>query len=118
MVTVWEDARQDRGIYAQNLSAAGLLGPVTATRGPRAALPLALYPNPGPAATLRLQLPLPQQVTLRLTDMTGRLVQLRSVPLPAGVQEVPLRADELAPGLYLVQTEVAGQPLRATWAKQ
>lgn len=117
LVTAWEDRRLDGGIYAQNLSTTGQLGPVTATRPARAAQPLTLYPNPGSAVTLRLQLPRPQQVTLRLTDLAGRLVRQQQLHLAAGAQEVPLRAADLAAGLYLVQTEVAGQPLRATWAK-
>lgn len=117
LVTVWQDQRQDDGIYAQNLSSSGQLGIITATRAVQAQ-PLALYPNPGPSATLRLQLPQPQQVTVRLTDLTGRLVLEQQLPLPAGTQQVPLRADNLAAGLYLVHTEVAGQALRATWSKQ
>lgn len=42
----------------------------------------------------------------------------QQLQLPAGTQQVPLPADNLAAGLYLVQTEVGGQLLRATWSKQ
>ncbi|RAK69405.1 T9SS type A sorting domain-containing protein [Hymenobacter edaphi] len=117
LVTVWEDARQDRGIYAQNLSSGGLMGTATATRAGRAARPLTLFPNPGAAPTLRLQLPQPQTLTLRLTDLAGRVVQQRTVALPAGAHDVPLPAADLAAGLYVVHTEVAGQALRGTWVK-
>lgn len=118
LVVSWQDNRQDNGIYAQNVRNDGQLGLVTAAHQAKAAQPLALYPNPGATATLRLALPQAQPVTLCLRDLTGRVVQQRRVVLPAGVQDVPLRAEHVAAGLYVVDAEVAGQVLRTTWVKQ
>ena len=118
VVLSWQDNRQDKGIYVQNVRDEGRLGAqVLATRPGLVAQPLALYPNPGLAPTLRLPLTQSQAVTLRLRDATGRLVLEQQVTLPAGSQEVPLRAEALAAGLYLVEASTATALWRGQWVK-
>ncbi|MDX1907607.1 MAG: T9SS type A sorting domain-containing protein [Bacteroidia bacterium] len=69
---------------------------------------LRLYPNPTRTqVNIQLTLPAPATVTLRLTDLQGRLLrQLHSGPQPAGDQTfvMPLPAD-LPSGLYYVQVQ-------------
>ena len=118
LVLSWQDNRQGAGIYAQNVRNDGQLGVVLGTRAPQSAQPLQLYPNPGAAPSLRLDLPRAQTVTLSLRDAQGRLVQQQHVTLPTGTHTVPLRAEGLAAGLYLVEASATDGPRwRGQWVK-
>jgi probable HAF family extracellular repeat protein len=68
-------------------------------------------PAPNPAAgstTLRFDLPTAGRVRLAIHDMLGREVALPvDGERPAGVHEVTLSADALAPGVYLVRVAAA-----------
>ncbi len=67
------------------------------------------YPNPfNPTTTIRYGLPKAARVELALYDPTGRRVALLvDEDQAAGVQEVTLRADDLASGVYFYRL-VAG----------
>ena len=116
LVTVWADQRVDSGIYAQTIGDNGALGTLLASRNAVAAQPLEISPNPGTAPTLRLDVPRPQQLTVQVRDLTGRLVR-HIATLASGETSVPLDAPALASGVYLVETTVAGQPWRGRWVK-
>ena len=117
LVNVWADQRQDDGIYAQTISDNGALGVLLAARGPVAAQPLPLSPNPGEAPALRLTLPRAQTLTVQVRDLTGRLVWQQSGPAAAGSASIVLQAPSLAAGSYFVETVVDGTPWRARWTK-
>jgi hypothetical protein len=116
LVNVWQDERTDNGIYAQTISDNGALG-VLGTRTAAAAQPLEISPNPGTETALWLTLPRAQTLTVQVRDLTGRLVRQVETSAPAGTATVALAAPELAAGVYLVETTVAGQPWRGRWVK-
>lgn len=116
VVVGWEDQRLDRGIYAQNISNTGTLGPLS-TRAAKPALPLTLFPNPGAAPVMQLSLARAQTVELLVQDLLGRPVHYSTVALPAGIQPVALPVSGVAAGTYFVRTTVDGQPLLGRWVK-
>lgn len=68
----------------------------------------ALYPNPaaGPA-TLELTVTSPQQVTAEVFDLLGRsvLTAFEGAVAPGTEMAIPVAADRLVPGLYLVRVQ-------------
>jgi hypothetical protein len=73
---------------------------------------LPIRPNPVRAsATIRFALPSAGAVDLAIFDILGRQVSslLRRTPLPAGVHDVTLHADQWPGGFYFVRLEVAGK---------
>ncbi|MBF9220905.1 T9SS type A sorting domain-containing protein [Hymenobacter ruricola] len=116
LVNVWQDQRTDDGIYAQPISDTGALG-VLGTRNAVAAQPLALSPNPGVVPALHLTLGRAQALTVQVRDLTGRTVHQQTTEAPAGAASVALEAPQLAAGVYIVETTVAGQPWRGRWVK-
>ncbi|MBJ6109949.1 T9SS type A sorting domain-containing protein [Hymenobacter sp. BT523] len=116
LVNVWADQRQDDGVYAQTISDNGALG-VLGTRGAAAAQPLGISPNPGAAPALHLTLRHAQTLAVQVRDLTGRTVLELTTNAPAGEATLALEAPQLAAGLYLVETTVAGQPWRGRWVK-
>ncbi|HET6528214.1 MAG TPA: T9SS type A sorting domain-containing protein, partial [Balneolaceae bacterium] len=60
------------------------------------------FPNPFyPETSIRFSLPKPSKVTLKVYDITGRLVQtLRNARFPAGYYKVPFNGSQLASGVY------------------
>jgi hypothetical protein len=117
LVNVWADQRTDDGIYAQTISDNGVLGTLLANRSAVAAKPLEIIPNPGVAPVLSLTLPRAQVLNITVRDLTGRLVRQFETGTPAGTTTVPLSIPNLAAGVYLVETTVAGQPWRGRWVK-
>ncbi len=82
------------------------------------AAPLALtaFPNPARgAATLRLRLGAPSEVTVTVFDGLGRRVRtLPAGPLPAGAHALGLDLSGLAPGLYLARAAAGPHTTTAT----
>ena len=69
---------------------------------------LRIFPNPATASTtIRFELPRTTSATIRLLDVTGRLVRTLSEAQrrAAGAQQVTIPLTGLAPGEYLVQLE-------------
>ena len=66
-----------------------------------------VFPNPvGATGTVRYGLPAPSEVSLRLYDVTGRLVAtLVKAEKAAGWHDAPLDAGQLAPGVYVVSIQ-------------
>jgi hypothetical protein len=117
LVTVWADQRTDSGVYAQSIDDMGRLG-VLGLRNGHDARPLALSPNPGRAPVLQLDLPRAQALSVQVRDLSGRLVRELSYSAAAGATQLKLDAPELAAGVYLVETQVAGVAWRARWVKE
>jgi hypothetical protein len=68
------------------------------------------HPNPfNPSTQIRYALPEPAQVSIRVYDVTGRLVrQLVNGQNPAGYHEVMFDASALASGIYITQMRATG----------
>jgi hypothetical protein len=77
-----------------------------------------VYPNPvtGSASTVRIELAQPSDVTLRVIDMPGRLLQeVTYNKLPSGKNEINLNTSNLSNGSYLVVGTLAnGQSMTRT----
>ena len=74
------------------------------------------YPNPfsahgtfgNPSTTIRFSLPVPEKVTLKIFDCTGReLATLVNASLPAGQHHVTFDAAHLPSGIYFYQIQAA-----------
>ena len=74
-------------------------------------LSLSVYPNPfNPTTTLRLSLPVPSEATLRVFDVTGRLVRdIGLGRLASGSHELSFDGSELPSGIYLAALETPTQ---------
>ncbi len=71
-----------------------------------------LAPQPfGATARLTLGLPAPADVRVALFDVMGRRVWTYRAALPAGRQQIPIDAANLAPGVYAVQVEAGADRL-------
>ena len=113
LVLVWEDERQGQGIYAQNLSDTGTLGPLATARF-RPAAPLQLAPNPSPTPTLYWPASA-HPTTLLVRDLTGRVVFKTSV---SGTASYTLDGPALALGAYLIEaTDDAGNRWHTRWVR-
>ncbi|MBD3290523.1 T9SS type A sorting domain-containing protein [candidate division KSB1 bacterium] len=68
------------------------------------------YPNPfNPATTIRFEVPEPEHVTLKIYDLSGRLVAtLINGSFEPGVHRVNLRADQFASGIYFYRLKAGG----------
>ncbi|MBN1885400.1 MAG: T9SS type A sorting domain-containing protein [Candidatus Krumholzibacteriota bacterium] len=67
-------------------------------------------PNPfNPRTYIRLDMPRPSRVTVRIYDVTGRLVMTaHDGALGAGTHEIPVRASDLATGVYFYRVIAGG----------
>lgn len=94
VVAIWEDERNGRGIYAQNIWCDGTLGPNSVGITPVSSLDFSagVYPNPSAGdATLRIQAIHKTSVRISLYDATGRLVMSENdLRLTSGLNEVRL----------------------------
>ena len=72
-------------------------------------LSLSAYPNPfNPATMLQVSLPAPSNATLRVFDVTGRLVRETSLGrLESGTHEIAFDGSALPSGIYLAAIETA-----------
>ncbi|MFM2207153.1 MAG: hypothetical protein RL213_1128 [Bacteroidota bacterium] len=112
LVAVWEDERSGRGIYAQNISCDGLLGPlinsVDESLSPVSAM--TVFPNPSRGeAQVRIFSEETGRASVRLTDMAGRTIAIaEDVRLLNGVNEFRLSAlfgtTALSSGTYCLQS--------------
>lgn len=72
-----------------------------------------VYPNPAASAVhVSFEAQAPGAATLSLRDMTGRLVQARSVAVTTGRQDLELAVAELATGMYVMEVQADGMLLR------
>jgi hypothetical protein len=73
------------------------------------ALDLSVYPNPNRGRfTLRCQADESGELTLRLTDLTGRQLLTQTRTFGEGLNEYAIETDDLAAGVYFLQIESAG----------
>jgi Zn-dependent metalloprotease len=63
---------------------------------------LEIFPNPAHQLVTISQLPAGKNITLKLADMTGKLIQSYQTN---GAETLPINISSLAPGLYLLQAE-------------
>jgi hypothetical protein len=109
VVAVWEDERNGRGVYAQNIACDGSTGPLYTTGVNETVRPfnsIAVVPNPGTDARLEVFSENQQVVTVSLYDATGRCIATRStIRLVNGANDLSLPAlfgSELPHGMYTV----------------
>ena len=95
---------------------------VRAVRLDRLPLSVQAAPNPvshGAALTVRIAAPDATTATLRLTDLAGRLVLTRAVPLAAGTATVAVPELSAQPaGLYLLSVQVGAETRVVRVAKE
>jgi hypothetical protein len=115
VVAVWEDERNGRGIYAQNIACDGSTGPQftsgmnSMTNGSST---WSVYPNPGNHQFLRHYADNTETVSVSLTDCTGRLIAQRNVVKMNSGSNI-LSMDELfgtaqpTKGVYVLQVKGA-----------
>jgi len=98
-------------LYSSNLGVVVSKEEETREEVPQEPLRLQSYPNPfNEATTLTYELPAAGPVTLAVYDVLGREVaRLVEGLRPAGSHRAPLEGSGLAPGLYLVRLQHAGQ---------
>ena len=74
------------------------------------ALSLCAFPNPfNPSTTVELALPRSGEVKLTLYDLQGRQLRvIREAAMAAGLYHIPVHAQRLASGLYLLRVEAPG----------
>ncbi|RYU76768.1 T9SS type A sorting domain-containing protein [Hymenobacter persicinus] len=78
------------------------------TKAAQGLTPLQVYPNPATStATLLLPAPARAATPVRLLDALGRVVRTQLLPVGQTTAALPLAG--LAPGLYLVEVQMAGQ---------
>jgi alpha-amylase len=80
-------------------------------------LSAALAPNPGAHSRVLLKTEQSQQVQIRVADLLGRNVWSQDVWLEKGELSLPLPAEGLAKGLYMVTLEGETEHLTLQWAK-
>jgi hypothetical protein len=114
-VIAWSDTRNSPSpdLYVQGVDANGALGVGLGVEPHPGSATTALArpaPNPLPhgSTTISYTLSAPEQVTLRVVDATGRMVQLlEDGPRPSGTHTLAWdgrsNGRRLAPGIYLVQ---------------
>jgi hypothetical protein len=108
VVAVWEDLRNDRGIYAQNISTNGITGPLfTGITSPKAPfLNASIYPNPSTfLPRLKISSENSNTVVVLVIDETGKQTGVATrLPLHAGVNETDLKSllqiNDLTAGRY------------------
>jgi len=116
-VLAWEDGRSGLGsdIYAQRVTAAGVVGPtVDVSDGIASAFRLS-PPSPNPSAggtMLSLTLPYPQRVTAEVFGIDGRRIRslAQDEPLTAGTHGVAWDGRDglggrVSAGIYLVRVK-------------
>ncbi|MEY4593730.1 MAG: hypothetical protein RIQ47_140 [Bacteroidota bacterium] len=106
VVAVWEDERNDRGIYAQNISCDGTMGPLSSgiSESVKPTWATSVYPNPA-VKYVRVYAERNEKVNMFLTDATGRTVaQRNALWLVSGMNEYSLsgllQGGTLSSGVY------------------
>jgi hypothetical protein len=101
------------GSTVRDIAIAGPTGVVTGTRpAAEVATALSLFPNPVTSeATVAFTLPRSGQVSLRVTDALGRLVEeVKPAQLGAGAQTLRWNSTSRKAGLYFLSLQLDGQP--------
>ena len=111
VVAVWEDERNGRGIYAQNIACDGTIGPqflagINSFNSKNNSVDV--YPNPGSHQTLRVFSKENGSASIILKDMAGRNVgTIEKIALSSGWNTFELDAivgkDVISQGVYMLQ---------------
>lgn len=109
IVAVWEDDRQDVGVYAQNINYDGTLGiQVNISSPDRQQLNAVVFPNPSASNSfLKINSNTPDEVTATMYDATGRVIGAPAfLSLTSGTNEFKVneifRHSNLASGIYSI----------------
>ncbi len=109
IVAVWEDDRQDVGVYAQNINYDGTLGiQVNISSPDRQQLNAVVFPNPsGSNSFLKINSTTLDEVTATMYDATGRVIGAPAfLSLTSGTNEFKVneifRHSNLASGIYSI----------------
>lgn len=114
VVAVWEDERNGRGVYAQNISCDGVLGPLTSSVNTvtRPALSAGVFPNPSSTMNQRLTIYSEsiEQVSIELVDAAGRTIgKNTNLLLANGMNEFNVSdlfvLQNLVAGIYTLQLQ-------------
>lgn len=81
---------------------------------------LTLHPNPASQTQyLQLKTTKPEQVSIQLTDLSGRLLkEVFDGILPVGQQKLPIAISDLAPGMYFYRVRIDGREQVLRMVKQ
>jgi hypothetical protein len=111
-VMAWSDNRQhideleNTGIYAQNFTLDGSLGPLALPEAlPASSQALKCYPNPfTDRITIEYEQDVQQEITISLFDIQGRVVWETIADRPqAGSHVLEVNTPDLEPGIYIFQ---------------
>ena len=99
----------------QSVASFSVGGEVTSTDLTKMDESLRIYPNPG-GGQLRIEflLAIPQEVEIRLTDLTGRVLKTRQLRGESNINTVDLSVTDLPAGMYLLQ--IAGR--QGSWVSR
>lgn len=106
VVVVWDDERQDRGVYAQNIDLNGNLGVLTSIETTGETVDLEVAPVPlTSASNILLPESSRQDHRLELFDMLGRPLGVLTVPAARHIVSIHelLPAERLSSGTYLLR---------------
>lgn len=84
-----------------------------------AATPISLYPNPVRSRLLvTVESAAHSEATLRIYDLSGRLIQEQAQLLLTGSQQLKLNVQDLGPGIYQLSVYMQGQVFTEKFVKQ
>jgi len=115
-VIVWEDERSKgqetfKNIYVQRLDDdMASVGEMPLVQIPSAYSIDSVYPSPFNSQTIvTITIPKDGQVSLGLFDISGRFIrEVSSKWFPSGQHQIPINAENLAAGTYIVKMEAGG----------
>lgn len=117
-IYTWEDYRnhasdpENAGIYAQNITINGDLGPLsTPEQGPTVQGLLSCFPNPASRQiNLLMNLSRKSEVTVTIFDCLGNSLMTKNYGImPAGLHQQQIVTDRLTAGLYFLQLQAQGE---------
>ena len=76
---------------------------------------LSINPNPATSATAKLRLSAREKkdVTIRISDFSGRVISQQLATVQTGTNEISLATSQLAPGTYMVSAVSEGEKIQA-----
>lgn len=125
VVAVWEDERNGKDVFAQNIACDGSTGPLYTTGVSEMVKPIrniSVYPNPGSDSRLELFSENQQSVSISLFDATGRCVSFREqIRLVNGANVLELTSqfgNDVPKGVYMVRIQGAEAVEQVKWVRE
>jgi hypothetical protein len=113
LVTVWQDARNGSGIYAQNISSYGTAGVLTGIQEANPFGEVSIYPNPGNHFQIEFSNTDLKITSLEILDQTGRIVKEYEI----SDNRIEIK-PEIANGIYLIRINTDSGSGIIRWIKQ